>query len=73
MKYLLGYDLGSSSIKATLVDVATGQTVASAQSPSEEMPMLAVQAGWAEQDPEMWWEHAVKALQSCLKKSNIWW
>ena len=71
MKYLLGYDLGSSSIKATLVDVATGQTVASAQSPSEEMPMLAVQAGWAEQDPEMWWEHAVKALQSCLKKSSI--
>ncbi|HEY9046439.1 MAG TPA: FGGY family carbohydrate kinase [Ohtaekwangia sp.] len=71
MKYLLGYDLGSSSIKATLVDAGTGQAVASAQSPSEEMPMLAVQAGWAEQDPEMWWEHAVKALQTCLKKSGI--
>ncbi|HEY9007618.1 xylulokinase [Ohtaekwangia sp.] len=71
MKYLLGYDLGSSSIKATLVDAGTGQVVASAQSPSEEMPMLAVHAGWAEQDPEMWWEHAVKALQTCLKKSGI--
>jgi xylulokinase len=71
MKYLLGYDLGSSSVKASLIDVSTGQTAASAQSPSEEMPMLAVHAGWAEQDPEMWWEHAVKALQTCLKRSNI--
>ncbi|SHG49595.1 xylulokinase [Chryseolinea serpens] len=69
-KYLLGYDLGSSSIKASLIDAATGQSVASAQSPAEEMPMLAVHAGWAEQDPEMWWEHAQKSLQACLKKSG---
>lgn len=69
-KYLLGYDVGSSSVKASLVDAATGQTVSSAQSPSEEMPMLAVQSGWAEQDPEMWWGHAVTALQACLKKSG---
>ncbi|HEY3404168.1 MAG TPA: FGGY family carbohydrate kinase [Ohtaekwangia sp.] len=69
-KYLLGYDIGSSSVKASLIDASTGQTVASAQSPSEEMPMLAVQPGWAEQDPAMWWEHAVKALQACMKKSG---
>ncbi|HYF66683.1 MAG TPA: FGGY family carbohydrate kinase [Ohtaekwangia sp.] len=70
-QYLLGYDLGSSSVKASLVDVKTGQTVASAQSPAEEMPMLAVEPGWAEQDPEMWWEHAVKSTHACLKKSGI--
>jgi xylulokinase len=70
-KYLLGYDLGSSSVKASLVDVATGQTVASAQSPSEEMPMLAVKPGWAEQDPEMWWEHLVKSTNACIAKSRI--
>ena len=69
-KYLLGYDLGSSSIKASLIDAATGQSVASAQSPAEEMPMAAAHAGWAEQDPEMWWEHAQKSLQACLKKSG---
>lgn len=69
-KYLLGYDLGSSSVKASLIDAATGQTIASAQSPSEEMPMLAVHAGWAEQDPAMWWDNAVKALQACMKKSG---
>lgn len=70
-RYLLGYDLGSSSIKATLVDASTGQTVASAQSPSEEMPMLAVKPGWAEQDPEMWWEHLVLSTSNCISKSKV--
>ena len=69
-KYLLGYDLGSSSVKASLVDIDSGQVVASAHSPAEEMPMTAVQAGWAEQDPEMWWEHAAKSLRKCLDKSG---
>jgi xylulokinase len=67
---LLGLDIGSSSVKASLVDSKTGNTIASAQSPSEEMPMLAVQAGWAEQDPEMWWQHAVICIKSCLAKSK---
>jgi xylulokinase len=70
-KYLLGYDVGSSSIKASLVDVDTGLTVGSAHSPAEEMGMLAVQPGWAEQDPALWWEHAVKALQGALKQSGV--
>lgn len=70
-KYLLGYDLGSSSVKASLIDANTGQVAASAQSPSEEMVMVALHAGWAEQDPALWWEHAVKSLHTCLKKSSI--
>jgi len=70
-QYLLGLDIGSSSVKASLVDSETGQSVASAQSPSEEMPMLAVQSGWAEQDPEMWWEHVLKSTKNCLQKSGV--
>jgi xylulokinase len=69
-RYLLGFDLGSSSVKASLVDATSGKTVASAQSPAEEMAMLAVKPGWAEQDPEMWWEHAVKSTKACLQKSG---
>ena len=69
--YLLGLDIGSSSVKASLVEVRTGRSVASAQSPSSEMSMIAVQSGWAEQDPEMWWEHAVKCTRLCLQKSQI--
>jgi len=70
-KYLLGYDLGSSSVKASLIDITTGQAVVSAQSPVEEMPMIALRSGWAEQDPDLWWEHALNSLESCLRKSKI--
>jgi len=69
--YLLGLDIGSSSVKASLVEVRTGRAVASSQSPSLEMPMIAVQSGWAEQDPEMWWQHAVNSTRQCLQKSQI--
>jgi xylulokinase len=57
-------------LKASLIDITTGQAVAAGQSPSEEMPMLAVRSGWAEQDPALWWDNAVKALENCLKKSK---
>ncbi|MDQ2657100.1 MAG: FGGY family carbohydrate kinase, partial [Bacteroidota bacterium] len=66
---LLGLDIGSSSIKASVVDADTGRAVASAQSPSEEMEMLAPQHGWAEQDPEMWWQHMVISARSALQQS----
>ncbi|HTJ50910.1 MAG TPA: FGGY family carbohydrate kinase [Cyclobacteriaceae bacterium] len=70
-KYLLGLDIGSSSIKAALINSESGQAVASAQSPSEEMPMLAKNPGWAEQDPEMWWEHVVISIKACIQKLGI--
>jgi len=62
MKYLIGFDIGSSSVKATLLEIASGKTVASAFSPSSEMPMQSLQPGFAEQDPEMWWKELVNAM-----------
>jgi xylulokinase len=70
-QFLLGLDIGSSSIKACIVDAETGNTVAATQSPSEEMPMLALQPGWAEQDPEMWWTHLVKSVKASIGKSGL--
>lgn len=64
---LLGLDIGSSSIKASLVDADTGKTFRSAQSPKEELPMLAMRPGWAEQDPDLWWQHVVLSVKDCLK------
>jgi xylulokinase len=58
---LLGYDIGSSAIKAALLDAATGQLVATACSPNSELPIIAKQPGWAEQHPETWWEHVCAA------------
>ena len=58
---LLGYDIGSSSIKASLVEAHTGVVIGTATSPAQELPMTAHQEGWAEQHPDLWWEHLVKA------------
>jgi xylulokinase len=69
--YLLGIDVGSSSVKCSLVDVFTGRSVAFAQSPSEEMKISAVHEGWAEQEPELWWQHVVVSIQNCLKSRGV--
>lgn len=62
MRYLLGFDIGSSSVKASLLEISSGKIAASAFSPSSEMPMQAPQPGFAEQDPEMWWTELVNAV-----------
>jgi len=63
---LLGYDIGSSSIKATLLDAQTGFVTASAASPDTEMQIIAAQPGWAEQPPQLWWQH-IKIATARLK------
>jgi xylulokinase len=62
---LLGLDLGTSSIKASVVDGSTGELVASAQYPDTENTISSPQNGWAEQDPEMWWNCVQQAIQRC--------
>ncbi len=69
--YLLGYDIGSSSVKACLVDAQTGKIVASDFYPKAEMNIYAAKPGWAEQDPEMWWENLKLAHKSVMSKSGI--
>ena len=70
MQHLLGYDIGTSSVKASLVDAQSGQTIASAQYPDSEAPIIAQQPGWAEQDPEMWWTELVNATQRLRQKAG---
>ena len=65
-QYLLGFDVGSSSVKASLVDVESGQCAATAFFPEHEAPIKAVKAGWAEQSPEMWWDNAKLALRKIM-------
>ena len=69
--FLLGYDIGSSSIKAALVEIDTGRKVAVVQSPETEMEILARQPGWAEQHPETWWEHLCRATRKLLQTTGI--
>ncbi|MFZ4546476.1 MAG: xylulokinase [Bacteroidales bacterium] len=69
--YLLGLDIGTSSIKSSILDVNTGICAASCQSPETEMEILSLKAGWAEQDPEIWWEHTQLAIAAALNKAGI--
>lgn len=69
--YLLGCDIGSSSIKASLVDQESGLTVGSDFYPKEEAPIKAVKPGWAEQDPEDWWYDLKIAVQGAIDKAGI--
>lgn len=70
-KLLIGYDIGSSSVKATLLDADTGRAVASEGLPKVEMPIHAPQKDWAEQDPQMWWKYIVETTQSIVKSANV--
>lgn len=69
--YLLGYDIGSSSVKASLVNAESGKCVASAFYPKTEAEIIAVQSGWAEQKPEMWWANLKLATQDVMDASSI--
>lgn len=69
--YLLGFDIGSSSVKASLIDGQSGDLIASAFYPKQEMKITALQAGWAEQEPEQWWKSLKLALFDVLGESKV--
>ena len=69
-RYLLGFDVGSSSVKASLVDADSGKCMASAFFPEKEAPITAVKAGWAEQDPQMWWDNAKLSLSKIMAEAG---
>ncbi|HTM93611.1 MAG TPA: FGGY family carbohydrate kinase, partial [Flavisolibacter sp.] len=62
---LLGIDLGTSSIKVSVVDSSNRKCVASAQFPEAEVDIISSQPGWAEQSPDLWWEHVKQAILKC--------
>ena len=66
---LLGIDIGTSSIKVAVVDAATQQVITLAQFPEEESLITAIHPGWAEQSPEMWWDHVQQAFAICKTES----
>lgn len=69
--YLLGYDIGSSSVKVCIVEASSGKVVASDFSPKKEMKIAALQPGWAEQNPADWWTNLKLAHESVMHHSGI--
>lgn len=69
--YLLGIDIGTSSVKVSVVEVSTQQVIDSAVYPESEAPISSPQSGWAEQDPEQWWEFLKTAIQKIKKNGRV--
>lgn len=69
---LLGCDVGSSSVKVSVVDKETGLIIGSDFYPKEEAPIKASRPGWAEQNPEDWWSYLKIAMRGALEKANVW-
>ncbi|UZR93239.1 xylulokinase [Chondrinema litorale] len=67
-KILLGYDIGTSSIKLTALEADSGLVLSSATYPEEEMLLHSAEQGWAEQDPEMWWKCVVAATKMVVNE-----
>lgn len=71
MNYSLGLDVGSSSVKASLVEAGTGACVASAFFPQAEERIVSQQPGWAEQDVDWWWGNVQRSTQAVLGRSGV--
>lgn len=69
--YLIGYDIGSSSVKASIIQAETGICLASAYNPRREMKISAPQKGWAEQDPEQWWSNLKLSTDEAILTAEI--
>lgn len=65
--YFIGIDVGTSGTKTILID-SKGKILASA---TFEYPLYQPQIGWAEQNPEDWWEASVKGIKAVLEKSKV--
>jgi xylulokinase len=70
-KYYIGYDIGSSFIKVALVDASTGKSLAISSIPEKEMDILCLKEGWAEQDPDLWWDYVCEATKHVINNSNV--
>ncbi len=69
--YLLGYDIGSSTIKAALLDAKTHKVLGLTHYPDQEMDMISRQRGWAEQQPEVWWQHFCAVTHKLLDTTGV--
>ena len=67
--YSIGFDIGSSSVKAALVEKDTGRVISVVKKPDDEMTIKSLNNGWAEQDPFLWWEYVCQSSKELIKKN----
>jgi xylulokinase len=69
--HTIGYDVGSSFVKASILDVEQGNVIAAASYPDTEMEILSSERGWAEQRPEVWWDAVKQVTARVASKASV--
>src|SRR6218665_3317190 len=69
--FLLGIDIGTSSVKVSALDLNTGSVIGSAASSEGETPILSPKPGSAEPDPNLCWSHAIPAIHKLQNTASI--
>ncbi len=69
--HFIGVDIGSSFVKASVIEAETGRCIGAATVPDHEMPIGALHPGWAEQDPDLWWKHCCTAVRTATAKAAL--
>src|SRR5574344_31709 len=69
--FSLGIDVGSSSVKVSLLDIKSGKCVCSSSNPKSEAPIKALKKGWAEQDPQSWWNYMCEGIKDMATKCDM--
>jgi xylulokinase len=67
----LGIDVGSSSVKLSVLDGESGRSLGATHYPKKELAIESPQAGWAEQNPELWWDCVVKGCSVLFQENAI--
>jgi len=67
----IGYDIGSSSIKCSIINIEQGNVICEGSYPSEEMEIISPKPNWAEQDPELWWRYIKIITKELIQKGNV--
>lgn len=70
-EFYMGYDIGSSSIKVSLVDSKSGENLITIKEPENEFEISSPQTDWAEQDPNTWWDSVCKVTKNIIEKARI--
>ena len=65
--YLIGIDIGTSACKVAIFE-KSGSVVAAA---SGDYPVYYPEEGWAEQNPEEWWDAVCRAVRKAIVNSGV--
>jgi xylulokinase len=67
MSFLLGLDIGTSGVKALIMDEKAEKITTS----TVEYPLKTPKVNWAEQEPTDWWNGTVEAIKQVINKSSV--